>query len=121
MHPASGYSVALSLSLADVIACSVRGGTDVEHALWPGGARRTQQLRAVGLTTLLRLPPSGVEEFFAAFFALPVALQRAYLSERERPLATTAAMASMAARLRPSLTRVAVGSALRRDRREPAG
>lgn len=121
MHPASGYSVALSLSLADVIARAVRSGTDVEYALWPAGARRTQRLRAVGLTTLLRLPPSGVEEFFAAFFALPGALQRAYLSERDHPLATTAAMASMAASLRPSLTRVAIGSALRRERREPAG
>ena len=114
MHPASGYSVALSLSLADPLARAVRAGVDVDTILWPARARRTQALRRVGLTALLRLPPEGVEEFFAAFFALPVGLQRAYLSGRERPLATMAAMTAMVLRLRPALTRVAVGAALRR-------
>ncbi len=112
MHPASGYSVALSLSLADPVAQAVRAGVDVDAVVWSARARATERLRQVGLTALLRLPPSGVEHFFAAFFALPGPLQRAYLSQRERPLATAAAMASMAARLRPGLTRVAVGAAL---------
>ncbi len=113
MHPATGYSVAVSLAAADLLVAAVLDGRSAQRALWSAPARETQRLRAIGLTTLLRLPPSGVEEFFATFFALPAALQRAYLSERDRPLRTMAAMASMAVGLRPGLTRIAVGSAIR--------
>ena len=56
----------------------------------------------------------GVEQFFAAFFALPPARQRAYLSERDDPAGTAAAMARMAATLPLGLTAVAVGSVLPR-------
>ena len=112
MHPATGYSVALSLSLADPLAAAVRAGQDVWSVLWPAPARRVQRLREVGLTTLLRLPGAGVEDFFAAFFALPPDRQRAYLSERTRPGGTLAAMAAMARTLPPALTAVAVRSAL---------
>jgi lycopene beta-cyclase len=114
MHPATGYSVAVSLRLAEEVAQAVAAGRDVWSALWPASARRVQRLRAMGLTTLLRLPPSGAEQFFAAFFALPVARQRAYLSDRDDPVATLAAMARMARTLPPGLTAVAVGSALPR-------
>lgn len=112
MHPATGYSVAVSLTVADTIADAVVGGRSVQGALWPARTRQTDRLRTIGLTTLLRLPPSGVEEFFAAYFALPTALQRAYVSDRARPVLTLAAMAAMAARLPPRLTQVAVSSAL---------
>ncbi len=111
MHPATGYSVAVSLAVADRLVAAVVAGRPVDRALWPLAARETDRLRAMGLTTLLRLPPEGVEQFFGAFFALPVARQQAYLSDRERPWATLAAMASMARTLPAGLTRVAVGSA----------
>jgi lycopene beta-cyclase len=111
MHPATGYSVALSLSLADGLARAVRAGEDVWSVLWPGPARRVQRLREIGLTTLLRLPGAGVEDFFAAFFALPPSRQRGYLSERGRPAETLAAMVGMARTLPPGLTAVAVRSA----------
>ena len=117
MHPATGYSVAVSLRLAEAVAQAVAAGgdaTDVWRALWPAPARRGQQLREMGLTTLLRLPPAGVEQFFAAFFALPPARQRAYLSERDDPTGTMAAMARMARTLPAGLTAVAVGSVLPR-------
>ena len=117
MHPATGYSVAVSLRLAEEVAQAVAGGGGAEEvwrALWPAPARRVQQLRELGLTTLLRLPPAGVEQFFAAFFALPPAWQRAYLSRRDDPAGTLAAMARMAGTLPPGLTAVAVGSVLPR-------
>lgn len=116
MHPATGYSVALALDVADRVANAVADGTttasDLEALVWPRPARRVQALRAIGLTTLLRLPAHGVAQFFEAFFRLPTALQRGYLTDREHPALTLAAMASMAARLPPSLTKVAVTSAL---------
>ena len=114
MHPATGYSVAVSLRLAEEVAHAVAAGRDVWQVLWPASARRVQRLREMGLTTLLRLPPAGVEQFFAAFFALPAARQRAYLSDRTDPAGTLAAMARMARTLPPGLTAVAVGSALPR-------
>ena len=117
MHPATGYSVAVSLRLAEAVAQAVAAGGDATHvwrALWPAPARRVQQLREMGLTTLLRLPPGGVEQFFAAFFALPPARQRAYLSERDDLAGTLAAMARMAQTLPTGLTAVAVGSVLPR-------
>ena len=119
MHPATGYSVAVSLRLAEDVAQAVAVGRDVWSVLWPPAARRVQRLRETGLTTLLRLPPSGVERFFAAFFTLPPARQRAYLSDRTDPAGTLAAMARMAGTLPPALTAVAVTSALpgRRGRR----
>ncbi|MBA8794519.1 lycopene beta-cyclase [Friedmanniella endophytica] len=114
MHPATGYSVALGLRLADELAGAVAAGRDVWSVLWPARARQVQRLREIGLTTLLRLPHAGVEQFFAAFFALPLDRQRAYLSERTDPAGTLAAMARMARTLPPGLTAVAVGSALPR-------
>ncbi|AZI58765.1 lycopene cyclase [Nakamurella antarctica] len=117
MHPATGYSVAVSLNMADTIAGAVTHGRCVQEALWPLGARQTHRLRGLGLTTLLRLPASGIEEFFAAYFALPVSLQRAYITDRARPMLTATAMAAMAARLPPRLTRIAVTSALGRKPR----
>lgn len=114
MHPATGYSVALALRLAEDLALAVAAGRDVWPVLWPARARQVQRLRAMGLTTLLRLPPGGVEQFFAAFFALPPARQRAYLSDRTDPAGTLVAMARMARDLPAPLTAVAVGSALPR-------
>jgi lycopene beta-cyclase len=101
--------------VAEEVARAVAGGRDVWDVLWPAPARRVQQLREMGLTTLLRLPPTGVEQFFAAFFALPPARQRAYLSDRTDPLGTLAAMARMARTLPPALTAVAVGSVVPRS------
>ncbi|SEQ47171.1 lycopene beta-cyclase [Microlunatus flavus] len=114
MHPATGYSVALALRVAEDLAQAVASGRDVWSVLWSPRARQVQRLRATGLTTLLRLPPDGVERFFAAFFALPAARQRAYLSDRTDPAGTLSAMAQMARTLPAPLTAVAVTSSLPR-------
>ena len=114
MHPATGYSVAVSLRLAEDVALGVAAGHDVRDVLWPASARRVQRLREMGLTTLLRLPPDGVERFFTAFFALPPTRQRAYLSDRTDPAGTLAAMARMVQTLPAGLTAVALASALPR-------
>jgi lycopene beta-cyclase len=115
MHPATGYSVAVSLDIAERIGGAVAGGADaadLETVVWTSAERRVHRLRSTGLTTLLRLRPDQVPEFFEAFFRLPQSLQRAYLSRRDHPAATMAAMMTMAATMRPSLTRIAVSSAM---------
>lgn len=110
MHPATGYSVAVSLREAEVLARTLATGGDPRRTLWPTAARTSRRLRQAGLRTLLALQGNATAAFFDAFFDLPVELQRGYLSERAAPRATLAAMATMARRLPPTLTGVAVRS-----------
>ncbi|AYF79640.1 lycopene cyclase [Nocardia yunnanensis] len=83
-HPATGYSVATALRLADAVVAG--------DSIWPGAARAVHLLRQAGLRALLALPPADLPLFFDAFFALPVETQRAYLSGRDDLPGTTAAM-----------------------------
>lgn len=112
MHPATGYSVATGLSVADRVVAAVLEGADPRRRLWSPAARATDRLRRAGLRTLLQLPGDEVETFFAAFFRLSPALQRTYLSERDDPVRLAWAMASMARHLPPRLSRIAVASTL---------
>lgn len=108
MHPATGYSVATALATADAV---VRG-----DSLWPAPVRAVHALRAAGLRALLALPPQDLPAFFDAFFALPVASQRAYLSGREDLPGTAAAMTSLFAAL-PWRTRRVMAAAVVRPRK----
>lgn len=112
MHPATGYSVAPSLRLADDLAVLLASGVpgDAAELLRNRRRRLVRLLRGAGLTTLLRLPPDGVAAFFEAFFRLPPDRQRAYLTGHEEPAGVAAAMAQMARILDPRLTALAVGS-----------
>lgn len=118
MHPATGYSVALSLAVAErlseAVVVGARSSADLAPLLWTRPERQVRRLRTIGLRTLLTLPPARVPEFFEAFFRLPPTLQRTYLSQRDRPAATLAAMTAMAAGMGPSLSRVAVAAAFHR-------
>lgn len=112
MHPATGYSVAPSLRLADDLAVLLAAGAPGHAAEQLRNRRRrlVRLLRGAGLTTLLRLPPDGVPAFFEAFFRLPPDRQRAYLTGHEDPAGVAAAMAQMARTLHPRLTALAVGA-----------
>ncbi|MEC3917921.1 lycopene cyclase family protein [Nocardia sp. CDC160] len=103
MHPATGYSVATSLSLADALIAG--------DPIWPLPARAVNLLRHAGLRALLTLPPPDLPLFFDAFFTLPTASQRAYLSDRDHPRGTAAAMASLFAAL-PWRVRRALATAM---------
>ena len=104
MHPATGYSLATSLSLADPVAEAIidalpAGGAAAADAarrvIWSPQARAVHLLRRRGLEVLLSLPPAGVGDFFDVFFSLPVAQQRAYLSVRDDLPAVAAAMTAV--------------------------
>ncbi|GAB2729563.1 lycopene cyclase family protein [Nocardia thraciensis] len=87
LHPATGFSVAASLAAADALACG--------SSIWPVSARTVHGLRCAGLRALLALPPADIPHFFDAFFSLPPALQRAYLSARDDLPATALAMSTL--------------------------
>ncbi|GGK38786.1 lycopene cyclase family protein [Nocardia camponoti] len=103
-HPATGYSVATSLALADPFLDGVN--------LWSPRARAVTALRRAGLRTLLRLRPDQVPAFFDLFFALPPDTQRAYLSGYDDLAGTVAAMRALFAAAPLSLrTTMATASA----------
>ena len=104
VHPATGYSVGDALVtapvVADAIATALPGGPPAaaaaaRAAVWPRSARAVHALRRQGLRALLALPAERVPEFFAEFFALPDARQRAFLTGRTDLAGTAAAMASV--------------------------
>lgn len=70
-HPATGFSVAASLSLADRFAAAVAGGEDPVEAVFTPSLRRTRALHEGGLQALLRLDHDGLVDFFEAFFSIP--------------------------------------------------
>lgn len=112
MHPATGYSLAPSLRLADELAVLIAAGVPADAADLLRSRRRrlVRLLRGAGLTTLLRLPPAGVPAFFEAFFRLPPDRQRAYLTGHDRPGGVAVAMVQMVRTLDPRLTALAIGS-----------
>ncbi len=92
MHPATGYSIAASLGVADGLAAALAAGADPGGHLWPAEARWTHRLRMLGLEVLLGFHGSDLRAFFDAFFTLPVPTQRAYLSDRTSVRGTAGAM-----------------------------
>ncbi|MFI6998636.1 lycopene cyclase family protein [Nocardia sp. NPDC050175] len=96
-HPATGYSVAASLTAADTVAAGAQA--------WPASAHAVHRLRAAGLRALLALPPADIPVFFDAFFTMPPAAQRAYLSARTDLTGTVAAMRTLFGALPPQLRR----------------
>ncbi|MEU7146321.1 lycopene cyclase family protein [Nocardia sp. NPDC046473] len=96
-HPATGYSVAASLTAADTVAAGAQA--------WPASAHAVHRLRAAGLRALLALPPADLPLFFDAFFTMPPAAQRAYLSGRTDLTGTVTAMRTLFGALPPQLRR----------------
>lgn len=103
IHPATGYSVAAALRLADPLVTTVAGrladpvaaAAAARQVVWSRPARWVHRLRRRGLEAVLALPPEGVVDFFELFFSLPATHQRAYLSEREDLPAVAKAMAAV--------------------------
>lgn len=107
VHPATGYSLAASLRLAapmaEALAAHLAGASPdpldaaaaAREVVWSRGARVVHHLRRRGLEATLALPPEGVAAFFEVFFHLPIEHQRAYLSNRDDPVAVMAAMAAV--------------------------
>jgi lycopene beta-cyclase len=100
IHPATGYSVAASLTLAPRVAdalaahlpdpaSALRAAQDI---VWPRSARIVHRIRRIGLESLLRMPPSDVPGFFEQFFALPDAHRWTYLTARDDVRGIVAAM-----------------------------
>jgi lycopene beta-cyclase len=104
VHPASGFSLATSLTLAPrvahALATGLLRGTDAalaaaEAVLWPPAARAVHRFRRIGLEALLRMPSARVPDFFEMFFGIPERYRWAYLTDRADLLGATAAMGAL--------------------------
>ncbi|MEU4741416.1 lycopene cyclase family protein [Actinosynnema sp. NPDC023658] len=89
VHPATGYSVAVALRRAPVVAEALAAGRPVVRS---AAERAVRALRSRGLAALLALPPDDVPEFFDGFFRLPDRAQRAYLGGHDDLRGTVEAM-----------------------------
>ena len=92
IHPATGFNVAASLSLAPAVAAAIAAklpdGADAALAaardtVWPVAAQLVHRMRRIGLEALLRMPPNEIPGFFEQFFALPEAHRWTYLTGRD--------------------------------------
>ncbi|NMH82009.1 lycopene cyclase family protein [Pseudonocardia xinjiangensis] len=122
VHPATGFSVATSLTLAPAVADAVAahlpaGPRDAlaaaEAAVWPTAARAVHRLRRVGLEALLRMPPAEVPGFFEVFLGLPERHRWAYLTGRGDLRGMVSTMNALFGRADWRLRRRLVGPALR--------
>ncbi len=97
VHPASGFSVATSLTLAPAVADALASGglTAAQDVVWPAQARAVHRFRRIGLEALLRMPPAEVPGFFEVFFALPARHRWAYLGGRDDLAGTAAVMGAL--------------------------
>ncbi|WNG87637.1 lycopene cyclase family protein [Mycobacterium sp. ITM-2016-00317] len=92
IHPATGFSLASSLTLAPRVAAALvahlpdgpdRALAAAQETVWPPTARVVHHLRRIGLEALLRMPPHEVPGFFEQFFSLPDRHRWTYLTGRE--------------------------------------
>lgn len=103
IHPATGYSLASSLTCADPVAAAIeaelgRTAFDTRRvwkAIWPKSAIRTRVLHDYGLDVLLGLDAQDIRLFFGAFFELDPEDWAAYLRITTQPTALAGVMAAM--------------------------
>lgn len=123
VHPASGYQVgqtlgrtrALAGTIAEVLATGQgpRQTADrVNAAVWPTDRRRQHALHRLGLAALLDADLTMLQDFFAAFFALPEGRWRDYLSGARQVGHTRRAMREVFAATGSPLRRHLVTTAL---------
>ncbi len=106
VHPASGYQVGAALAvapaLADALAEAIAADAAAHQvtaagweAVWGRDRRAQRALQQLGLRALLRFDQGALQRFFAAFFDLPEAQWRAYLSGDGDAAGTRQAMLSV--------------------------
>ncbi|HSK91498.1 MAG TPA: lycopene cyclase family protein, partial [Euzebyales bacterium] len=83
-------------------------------AVWPPHRRRQHALYRVGLEVLLELDVAATQRFFAAFFALPPARWRGYVSRTSTPLELEATMLRLMVALPGDVRARVLRAALRR-------
>lgn len=99
VHPATGYLVSRTLHTAERVADRVASlgvtradARNVWEVVWPEEERRSWTLYRAGLEALLTLGPEETRDFFRAFFSLPDASWRGYLSRTASPSELAATM-----------------------------
>ncbi|MEM7799202.1 MAG: lycopene beta cyclase [Chloroflexota bacterium] len=94
VHPATGYQIGAALTYAPQVAAAIAQAMSDPHvppvdvasaawqALWPPERLRSRYLYLFGLANILRFDERQTQQFFAAFFDLPLTRWSGYLSNR---------------------------------------
>lgn len=115
VHPASGYSLARSLSAAGDAAEAAHTGDPFQiwRALWPEDRVQARYLYAFGMESLLGMDRGSTSSFFDAFFELPETAWRPYLAGTQSPGEVQRVMLKLFARapmsIRLQLAKAALG------------
>ena len=115
IHPATGYSIAASVTSATATAERIRDalarpghsgdGLAFDDSVWTRSALRTRSLHAYGLDVLHKMDADGVRLFFDTFFDSDVQLWSAYLRIDSSPSDVARLMRSMFLRSSATLRR----------------
>lgn len=103
VHPGSGFSVSLSLSLAPPVAEQLKrslsqGKTpeatvrDAWQVVWSPGRLRTRAAHLAGMEIFVRSGAFGLRQFLGLFFKAPDAFWKGYLSGNQSPRALARAL-----------------------------
>jgi lycopene beta-cyclase len=107
VHPASGYQVSLALRRARAVAAALAealshpGNSPTEiaragwQALWPADRIRKRHIYLLGLNTLLSFDERRLQDFFAAFFRLPLPKWAGYMSDTHTTAELVQAMTTL--------------------------
>ena len=105
VHPATGYQLAYSLSLCDVVADALCVGLaegNVEEAvrlawlqIWPKERIRCWDMYQFGMDVLCSLSTEQTHEFFQAFFSVPNQNWKTFLSGKGTPADISRTMAQV--------------------------
>ena len=105
VHPATGYQLAHSIALSDVVAQALCVGLkegNVEEAvrlawlqIWPKEKRRCWDMYQFGMEVLCSMTTVQTQEFFHTFFSIPNQSWKTFLSGRGTPADVSKAMAQV--------------------------
>ena len=105
VHPATGYQLVYSLSLAPLVAQALRVGLEegtpkeavhlAWQQMWSKDQRRCWDMFQFGMDLLCSLSLEETQEFFSAFFSIPASQWKAFLSGQLHPFDVSRAMASV--------------------------
>ena len=125
VHPATGYQLSYSMSLAPVVAQAIAMGLEegsVEEAvrlawlqIWPKEQRRCWDMYQFGMELLCSLSTAQTHDFFRAFFSIPADSWRRFLCAKATPTEVSKAMAQVFMNGSFSLQKTLINSAVQKN------
>jgi lycopene cyclase-like protein len=125
VHPATGYQLTYTLSLAPSVAQALRVGLEEKfpeeairlawQQIWPKEKRRCWDMYQFGMDVLCSLSASETQEFFRSFFSVPSEQWKGFLSAQVSPYDLSKTMAQVFVEASSPIRKNLVQRAMNRD------